>query len=387
MNKNAIAVSLLGAAILTGVVIHFAHADADDKPTSQPAVAEKPAEAPADSADADKPAPTDSIQTATLRQGDMSQVINAFGSVTAQPGEVAVFSVPYECRVRHINVTAGQPVEKGDALIDVEPSPAARLSLQEAQINLDAANKDLAQTQQRFDMKLATNSDLLQSQQAVQLAQFRLDNLKQQGLEATGDAHRTLPADSAGLIDKIDVQQGQIVAAGNPLVETIARDQVEVRLGVEPSEMRGLTSGQAVQLFPVSGSDTNPTAGKIRLITQRVNPDTRLVDVFVTPQNTDNLLLEGFTRAELSIGTRKALIAPRQAVLPDEDGYTLFTVKDGKAVKHTVRIGLENDQEVEVIGDDLAAGDTVVIQGNYELDDGMAVATTPAAATPAETKP
>jgi RND family efflux transporter MFP subunit len=278
-------------------------------------------------------------------------------------------------------------VEKGDALIDVEPSPAARLSLQEAQINLDAANKDLAQTQQRFDMKLATNSDLLQSQQAVQLAQFRLDNLKQQGLEATGDAHRTLPADSAGLIDKIDVQQGQIVAAGNPLVETIARDQVEVRLGVEPSEMRGLTSGQAVQLFPVSGSDTNPTAGKIRLITQRVNPDTRLVDVFVTPQNTDNLLLEGFTRAELSIGTRKALIAPRQAVLPDEDGYTLFTVKDGKAVKHTVRIGLENDQEVEVIGDDLAAGDTVVIQGNYELDDGMAVATTPAAATPAETKP
>jgi len=165
MKRRTFATSLLAAAILASAVIHFAHADADDKPA----------------AGDDKSGPTASISTVALKQGDISQSIAAFGSVTAQPGEVAVFSVSYECQIRKVLVTAGQPIDTGADLIHVEPSPGAKLALQEAQSNLEAANKDLQQIQQRFDMKLATNSDLLQSQQAMKLAQLRLDNLQQQG--------------------------------------------------------------------------------------------------------------------------------------------------------------------------------------------------------------
>jgi membrane fusion protein (multidrug efflux system) len=126
-----------------------------------------------------------------------------------------------------------------------------------------------------------------------------------------------------------------------------------------------------VKLFPVDEA----VPGRIRLITQRVNPDTRLVDVFVTPDSREGLLLDGFMRAELVTDTKNALIAPRDAVLSDEGAFTLFTVKDGKAIKHTVTVGLQNDSETAVSAADLHAGDTIIVQGNLEVDDNMAVQT------------
>jgi membrane fusion protein (multidrug efflux system) len=328
---------------------------------------------------------TASVQTSVIREGEITQSIAAFGSVTAQPGSVTVFSVAFECQVKHILISAGQQIDKDAPLIEVEPSPAAKQQLLEARNAVEVANKDLEQTQQRFNLKLATNTDLLTSQQAMQLAKMKLDTLQQWG--AT-ESSRKLTADGAGLVSKVDVQEGQIVPAGGPLVETLPRTSIEVRLGVEPSDVHRIKSDQTVQLFPLStgGEDEDEEAieAKIRLITQRVNPETRLVDVFVMPDSPAGLLLDSSLRATLTAEGRRGLIVPREAVLPDEDGLLLFTVQDGKAVKHVVKQGLKNNKEVEVIGEGLKPGDTVVVGGNLELEDGMAVTATPATAPTTE---
>jgi hypothetical protein len=68
------------------------------------------------------------------------------------------------------------------------------------------------------------------------------------------------------------------------------------------------------------------------------------------------------------------LIVPRDAVLPEEGGeYVLYTVKDDHAVKRTVRVGLDDGRDVQVIGEDLKEGELVVVSGNYELEDQMSV--------------
>jgi hypothetical protein len=69
-----------------------------------------------------------------------------------------------------------------------------------------------------------------------------------------------------------------------------------------------------------------------------------------------------------------ALVVPRSAVLPDEDNkQVLFTVKDGKAVRHEVDVGITAGDLVEVTASGLNAGDAVVTLGNYELTDGMSI--------------
>jgi hypothetical protein len=61
--------------------------------------------------------------------------------------------------------------------------------------------------------------------------------------------------------------------------------------------------------------------------------------------------------------------------LPDDEGYSLFTVDSGKAAEHKVTIGMKNDESILVTGEGLSAGQSVVIVGNMELEDGMAVKT------------
>jgi RND family efflux transporter MFP subunit len=309
------------------------------------------------------------VQTATLRSGDISQSVTAYGNIAADAGAVKVYSVPADVRVVGLHVAMGQTVSKGSPLIDVEASADTNLQSLDARNALDAAKKNLADTQQRFNLKLATNTELLQAQQAVQSAQAKLDNLEKRGI---GQGVKTLRADADSFVSKVDVQQEQVVQASGPLLELLPKGRIEARLGIEPSDVPQLRPAQSVQLF-LSTATTQPVTGKIRAIADRLNPDTRLVDMFVTPEASKPLLLDNVVRGELTLRTERALIVPRSAVLPSDQGFTLFTVKDGHAVKHTVTLGIENDQDVAIHSDEVHEGDTVVVQGNLELDDGTAV--------------
>jgi hypothetical protein len=63
------------------------------------------------------------------------------------------------------------------------------------------------------------------------------------------------------------------------------------------------------------------------------------------------------------------MVVPQKAVL--ENSY-VFVIEAGKAVKKTVALGLQNTTMIEIL-DGLAEGDSVVIDGNYGLEDGGAV--------------
>jgi multidrug efflux pump subunit AcrA (membrane-fusion protein) len=114
-------------------------------------------------------------------------------------------------------------------------------------------------------------------------------------------------------------------------------------------------------------------SGRIRLITRRVNPETRLVDVFVAPSMEGRLLLNEYVEGRIVIAGSDALVVPRASALPEAGQYVLYTVEKDRAVRHVVRLGLENTAEVQVTGDGLQEGQSVVVTGNSELHDGMAV--------------
>lgn len=333
--------------------------------------------------------PVASVTVTKLRRQTIAADVAAYGTVTAPPSEVRVVSVPFESRVTQVLVAPGQVVQGGEPLVEVEGSAATRLMVDEAQNAQAAAERDLQAVKQRFEQKLATNADLYTAENNLRTARGRLQSLQQGGAAKPAP----LKAPAAGVVSKVDVQIGQVVPIGNPLVEVAAQNHIEVHLGVEPEDAGALKIGQDVSLQPVGEGADKPVAGKIRLIGQRVDPTTRLVDVMVSIPPDSGLLIETFVAGTIARSSADALVVPRDAVLPNEEGgYELFTVRDGKAVKHAVRLGLENDQQSQVIADDLKQGDSVVIVGNYELEDGMAVqvlqaATQPAEAQPAETQP
>lgn len=315
--------------------------------------------------------PVAQVTLAPLALKTISATVTTYGSVITQPGKNHAVSVAYETRVQHVLVAPGESVIAGQPLVQIDPSPQTQLQLAQAQSAAQAAQKELQQTQQKFNLKLATNQDLGQAKKNAESAKLQLQTLEKQG----AGNERKVKAEMAGLVGKVDVQDGQIVQAGSPLVELVVQSEIEVKLGVEPEDVKQLQLGQPVTLYQVHLANAQPLQGKVQLITQRVDPSTHLVDVYVSLPNDPGLLLDSYFRAELQTEVHDALVAPRSAVLPDGDKHILYTMKNQHAVRHEVQVGIENTHEIELIAKDLRPGEPVVVDGNYELSDGMAIAT------------
>jgi RND family efflux transporter MFP subunit len=309
------------------------------------------------------------VNVAAVKKGRVAKEITVYGTVVPAAGAIQTVSVPFESRVRRVLVTEAQRVSREDILLEIEPSPDTDLQTQQARNDYESANRALQYMQQRFDLKLATNDQLQQSKQASDQAQARLESIRRRGSEG----RQTIHADVAGLISKVSVQEGAIVAAGASMVEMVAQNRLEVRLGVEPENIDEVKPNQEVSIARLSMPGSDRVLGKIRKISQAADATTRLVQVFTDLPSSSRFLLGEYIMGKIAVASAPGLIVPGSAVLPREDHYVLFTVEDGHAKEHAVRVGLQNEKEVEVLADGLQPGDQVVTLGNYELNDHMAV--------------
>lgn len=313
------------------------------------------------------------VTTEPAKAGTITERITVYGVTIPAPGAVQTVSVPYESQIKNVMITNGQLVSKGDALLEIEPSPDSNLQLEEAKNNYESSKLSLQHTERLFELQLATNDQVTQAKQAYRQAELKLESLKKRGI----DGKSTIDSEISGLIKQVYVQEGQIVPAGGTLVEIVLRNRLEARLGIEPEDIGEVKDGQKVLLSPVNVYLSRQVEGKIRKISGSVNPDTRLVDVFVSiSENTDEskkILLGESIVGNISVSHSTGLIVPRSAVLPEGSRFTVFTVRNSRAVKHYVQKGLENGKKVEIKSKDIKTGDHVVILGNYELEDGMSV--------------
>lgn len=304
-----------------------------------------------------------------LRRLVIEETLTVYGSTLPAPDESQTLSVPYECQVRRVLVTAGRVVELGTPLIEVEPSHETKLLLDGAREEQQTAKDQFKLVQQRLSMNLATRQDLLQAAQHLHAATLRTESLERRG----AGRPQVLRAATAGVISLVHVRQGQIVPPGGSLVEMIDDQNILVRFGVEEEDRRLLTKGQRVRLFPVHETGGAPMDGEIRVVTQQVNLATRLVEVLAAPGPKDRLLLNEYVRGEVIIASREGLVAPRSAVLQQEGRLVLYSVHDGHARRHLFQPGLQNRDQVEILDSDLQEGQQIVTVGQSQLRDGMAV--------------
>ena len=320
-----------------------------------------------------EPEPVAQVETVKLHKGKIKETFTAYGVVLPLPEKLMTISVPYTSQVNKMLVNQGQIVQQGNVLLTLKPGASAMLQLEQAQRELAAALRDNQLLQERIRLKLATQQNMVTSRLRVEQAKVMIKNLVDQGISK----EQQIRAQNAGIIYLVSVQQGQIVPAGAPLLQLVDQNQWMVRLGIEPEDYNHLQVGQQVLITPVNTPVSEPVKGHIEIITDQIDPTTRLLNVFVRPALNQTLLINDFVEGRIIISTVNTLLVPRQAILPDNGGYSLFTVENGHAVKHRVRMGLENDKEVEVIAADLKAQDEVVVLGNYELEPGMAVSVMP----------
>src|SRR5262249_14186267 len=151
------------------------------------------------------------VQVVKVERKTVTEKVVVYGSVVAQPGKTHSVSIAFETRVRHILVAPGQFVGENDPLVEIELSPGTQGQFQQAKNAVEAARKELKQTQERFNLKLATNQDLSTAEKTARDAEAQLTALQRAGAGGDNRVH----ADVAGVIAKVNAQDGQIVASGS----------------------------------------------------------------------------------------------------------------------------------------------------------------------------
>ena len=320
---------------------------------------DQPAEAKAEE-------PVARVKTVILKDGSIDKTILVYGNVIPAPGAQSTLSVPFECRIRRLMVNEGQEVSQGDPLLELGPSPDTRVKFQQAQEAYDVAAEALTNMERKFQLRLATNDQLLQTRQTLEQAQLTLNSMKNQGI----DGQRELKATVDGLVSKVSVDVGALVPAGAPLLQLVPRSHLEMRLGVEPEDIDSVHEGMAVSLSRVA-EKAAVVSGMVRKVSRSINPQTHLVDVFISVPSPSAFLLGQYISGRIVVGSVKGIVVPRNAVLPAEGSYVLFIVKGGRALKKNVRLLAENSSEAVIEGDGLRSGDLAATIGTYELKDNM----------------
>lgn len=313
--------------------------------------------------------PTATVKAVPIREAVLTEPVTAYGSVVPAPGSLFAISLPYDAKVLSVAVSEGEAVEAQERLIEVQGTPDARLALDEARLNEEAAGRAYQQMKVQNELRLADDSALANALKDYETATARRKSLEDRGLSAP----RWLVAPAAGLVVQLSAQPGAVVPLGSPLAEVADPKKLAVRLGVEPSAAKAIGPKAVIRLSAVDGQGGSAVEASMLSVAPAVNPSTRLVDLYVSLPNGNPFMLGEYVEAAIITAGMKGLVVPYEAVLPQGGGHVIFTVDKGKATQREVKVLAETDKEVTVQGPGLAAGQSVVTIGAYELEDGMAV--------------
>jgi len=332
------------------------------------------------------PRPEIPVTAGTAAPKDVPVYVEGLGTVQAF-NTVAV-RTRVDGQITKVFFREGQEVKAGDPLFQIDPRPfqaalqqaqAAKdkdeAQLQSAQLDLDRYAKLVPsgiQTRQSYDQQKGTVGQL---QGAVKADQAQIDSAQ-------------LNLDYSLIRSPIEGRTGQrIVDAGNfvqasqnaNLVTIAQLRPIYVSFTVPADRLDDIRKARASQpLKVVAYAMDDKTAladGELTLIDNQVDDATGTIHLKAQFDNSDEPLWPGaFVNARLVLSTREnAVTVPAESVMQGPNGPYAYVVRDDDTVQHRDVDVAATQEGLAVIAKGLAAGDRVVVEGQYRLTDGAKV--------------
>lgn len=169
-----------------------------------------------------------------------------------------------------------------------------------------------------------------------------------------------LRPDMAYQVAERRISVGEFVRPGDVLFRLVASDTIKFRAGVPDRFGALVKEGQRVTVSLGEGLERT---GHVSRISPAVDAASRTFVVEVVLDNRDQVLKPGaFAKGRIVVRTdENVAMAPEDAVVSFAGVHRVFSVRNGKAFEHRVRLGDRRDGLVELVGGFLA--DEVVVDG------------------------
>jgi membrane fusion protein (multidrug efflux system) len=315
--------------------------------------------------------PPQTVSTAVASAQSWQPELRAIGSLRAVRG--ADLSPQVGGTVSAIHFDSGADVKEGDLLIELSSADdVAKLNSLKAQAELAriTLERDQRQLQAQAVSKQVVDTD------AQNYRSYQAQVAQQQ---ATLD-YKVIRAPFAGRLGIRQIDVGQYLAPGTPVVTLQSLDPIFVDFSLPQQDVAKVNVGQKVGVRVDTYAD-QVFAGTISAINAKVDPATRNVQVRATIGNPDRRLLPGmFANVTIDVGQPQNYITlPKTAVTYNPFGSTVYLVDDkGKDAKGQdqlvarqvfVTTGDTRGDQVAIVKG-INPGDTVVTAGQIKLRNG-----------------
>jgi len=318
--------------------------------------------------------PPETVTASTVSENEWEQFIPATASVSAVHG--VLVSAEAGGRVTKIKFDSSDSVIEGQVLVQLD-SASENAQLASNKASAAQASADL----KRVRSLIAKN---LVSEDAVDRAVTLVKETEAQVELIQASLHKkTIRAPFTGRLGIRQVNQGQILSIGDPIVALQMLSRVYVDFSVPQQKLSQLAPDMKVRVK----SDATPDEvfnGEITAVNLEVDPVTRNVKVRAVVDNPGEKLRTGmFVNVELILpDTLKVLPIPATAVLYAPFGNSVFVVDEKKNEEtgetqkvlrqQFVILGQARGDYVDVT-DGLKNGETVVTSGVFKLRSGTQV--------------
>ncbi|PYR78498.1 MAG: efflux transporter periplasmic adaptor subunit [Acidobacteria bacterium] len=316
--------------------------------------------------------PPEAVTTVVARQDHWPSTLGAIGTVAAVRGVTVSADLPGV--VEQITFESGKAVREGDLLVQLDTrQERAQLASAEAQRDLSRANLERMRS--------------LRDQRIVAQAEYdRTDAESKQADASIAEIQamirrKTIRAPFSGVLGIRQVNLGQYLAGGAPIVSLQALNPIYVNFAVPQQQVGALRAGTEVRVA-IENTDSEAT-GRITAIDSVIDEATRNFQVQATFPNVGGRLHPGmFVQTSIRLGAGSDVIAlPASAVSYAPYGDSVFVVANVKGAEGTtyrgvlqrfVKIGASRGDQVAVVAG-VAPGEEVVTSGVFKLRSGAAV--------------
>ena len=335
-------------------------------------------------------------------------------------------SAPVAGMTCRVDLDVGDPVEKGEALITINPLEsqaldprsraeaeasieaaeaalhAAEQNVKSARAEKDLAEKELSRLQPLFEKGHVSQGQLDQAAATVQTtraasrsARFAVDVARHEleaartALSYTGvrsqdnpDANVQVRSPIDGKLLAIHQECEGVVAAGQPLLVVGDTRSLEVETDVLSADAVKIKPGMRVEFHRWGGEQ--PLQGQVRTVEpvgftkisalgveeQRVLV---IADITSVPAQWESLGDGYRVEAEFILWqSDDVLQIPASALFRFNDGWALFVMQNAKAIRREVKVGQRNGLSAEIL-EGLTEGETVITHPDNTIEDGVAV--------------
>jgi membrane fusion protein (multidrug efflux system) len=318
--------------------------------------------------------PPEIVTADQVKRQQWPNTLSATGSLVAVQG--VTVSAELGGKVSEIDFESGDRVKAGDLLVRLDTTA------EEAQLRSAEAAAKLARINLDRNRGLRANKTVSQSDLDTAEANYKQATAQVENVKAT-IAKKTMRAPFSGQLGLRQVNLGQIIEQGTPVVTLQTINPIYADFSLPQQRFSSVTVGNEVRITTDAAEDKS-FSGKVIAINPEIDQTTRTVRIRSTLSNKEELLRPGmFANVEVIMPQQDEVLAiPATSVLYAPYGDTVFVIdtkkdeESGEEQKvlrqQIIRLGQTRGDYVSVTNG-LKEGESVVTSGVFKLRPNMAV--------------